>query len=116
MRLVLGEYYRPGRQADQPGHDLGYDMVMVRVAAGGQLGPPPDRPQPDPPVQRAPAARRIPAAAVTALMLTAQAAGAILLLLINGPAGVAVFVVLATPASQPVTTARSRYGGGRRPG
>jgi len=27
-------------------------VVMVRVAAGGQLGPPPDRHQPDPPVQR----------------------------------------------------------------
>lgn len=40
------------------------------------------------------AARRVPAAAVTALMLAAQAAGAVLLLLIKGPAGVAVFAVL----------------------
>ena len=40
------------------------------------------------------AAHRVPAAAVTALMLAAQAAGAVLLLLIKGPASVAVFEVL----------------------
>jgi hypothetical protein len=51
MRLVLGEHHRPARQAGQPGHDPGHHLVMVRVAAGGQLGPPPDRHQPDPPVQ-----------------------------------------------------------------
>src|SRR6266581_7307524 len=34
----------------QPGHDPGHDVVMVRVATGGQLRPPPDRHQPDPPV------------------------------------------------------------------
>lgn len=52
MRLVPGEYHRPARQFQQPGHDVGHRMVMVRVAAGGQPGPPPDRHQPDPPVQR----------------------------------------------------------------
>jgi hypothetical protein len=48
--LVLGEHDRPARQYYQPGHDLGHDVVMVWVAAGGQPGPPPDRDQPDPPV------------------------------------------------------------------
>ena len=52
VRLVLGEHHRPARQLQQPGHDAGHNVVMVRVAAGGQLGPPPDRHQPDPPVQR----------------------------------------------------------------
>ena len=52
VRLVLGEHDRPARQLQQPGHDPGHHVVMVRVAAGGQLRPPPDRHQPDPPVQR----------------------------------------------------------------
>jgi hypothetical protein len=39
-------------QFDQPGHDARHHVVMVRVAAGGQLRPPPHRHQPDPPVQR----------------------------------------------------------------
>jgi hypothetical protein len=51
VRLGLGEHHRPAGQAGQPGHDLGHHVVMVRVAAGGQLRPP-DRHQPDPPVQR----------------------------------------------------------------
>ena len=50
--LVLGEYHRPAGQVYQPGHDRGHHVVMVRIAAGGQPGPPPDRHQPDPPVQR----------------------------------------------------------------
>ena len=53
MGLVLGQHHRAARQLQQVGHDARHDMVMVRVAAGGQLGPPPDRHQPDPPVQRA---------------------------------------------------------------
>jgi hypothetical protein len=52
VRLVLGQDRRLSGQVDQPGHDLGHHVVMVGVAAGGQLGPPPDRDQPDPPVQR----------------------------------------------------------------
>jgi len=52
VRLVLSEHHRPAGQIDKPGHDTGHDVVMVRVAAGGQLGPPPDRHQADPPVQR----------------------------------------------------------------
>jgi hypothetical protein len=50
--LVLGEHHRPARQLRQPGHDRGGHVIMVRVAAGDQLRPPPGRRQPDPPVQR----------------------------------------------------------------
>ena len=38
-------------QCYQPGDDPGHQVVMVRVAAGHSLGPPPYRRQPDPPVQ-----------------------------------------------------------------
>jgi hypothetical protein len=50
VRLVLGQHHRPARQLQQPGHDPRYYVVVVRVAAGDQLRPPPDRDQPDPPV------------------------------------------------------------------
>jgi hypothetical protein len=53
VRLVLGEHNRPARQAGQPGNDARHYVVMVRIAVGGQLRPPPDRHQPDPPVQSA---------------------------------------------------------------
>ena len=52
VRLVLGQHDRAARQRQQPGHDAGHHVVMVRVAAGGQLRPPPYRHQPHPPVQR----------------------------------------------------------------
>jgi hypothetical protein len=53
VRLVLGQHHRPARQFQQPGHDAGHHVVMGEIAAGGSLWPPPDRYQPDPPVQRA---------------------------------------------------------------
>jgi hypothetical protein len=53
VRLVLGQHHRPAGQLQEPGHDLGHHVIMVRVAAGSQPGPPPDRHQPHPPVQRA---------------------------------------------------------------
>ena len=46
VRLVLGQHDRAARQRQQPGHDAGHHVVMVRVAAGSQLGAPPDRDQP----------------------------------------------------------------------
>jgi len=52
VRLVLGQHHRAAGQVQQPGHDPGYHVIVIRVAAGGQLRPPPDRYQPDPPVQR----------------------------------------------------------------
>ena len=48
---VLGQHHGLARQVDEPGHDARDHMVVVRVTAGGQLGPPPDRHQPDSPVQ-----------------------------------------------------------------
>lgn len=36
--LVLGQYHRPARELDQRGHDPGDYVVIIRVAAGGQLG------------------------------------------------------------------------------
>ena len=50
--LLDPQHHRPARQLDQPGHNAGHRMVVIRVAAGGQPGPPPDRHPPHPPVQR----------------------------------------------------------------
>ena len=63
VRLVLSQHHRPAGQADQPSHDPGHHVVMVRVAPGGQLRPLPARRQPDPPVQRPRADLRPPQAA-----------------------------------------------------
>jgi hypothetical protein len=57
--LVFGEHHRPARQFEKPGHVPGHHVVMVGIAAGGQLRPPPDRDQPDPPVQGAHADLRL---------------------------------------------------------
>jgi hypothetical protein len=51
VRAVVGGYDRLAGQVQQPGHDSRHHVVMGRVAAGGQLGPPSDRDRPDPPVQ-----------------------------------------------------------------
>jgi hypothetical protein len=39
--FVLSERHRPAGMPGQPGHDLGYHVVMIRVTAGGQLRLPP---------------------------------------------------------------------------
>lgn len=38
MRLVLGQHHRPPGQLQQPGHDLGYHVVMGQVPRAVSFG------------------------------------------------------------------------------